>query len=94
LLLQSFQLGLDPFQVSSDMAVMFSLFRILGNDKSPSACTLSLQFLGIFRADEAAEADYKTLEGRHIQLVPPPEGVEDLGPAWIVSSEKYAWLYS
>jgi len=42
LLFQSFQLDLDPFQVSSsDMAVVFSLFRVIGNDKPPSACTLA-----------------------------------------------------
>jgi hypothetical protein len=36
--------------------------------------------LGIFGADESAEAGDEALEGRHIQLVPPPEGVDDLGP--------------
>ncbi|WP_459919080.1 hypothetical protein, partial [Desulfocicer niacini] len=44
------------------------------------ACALSLQILSIFRADEAAEAGDKALESCHIQLVPPPEGVDDLGP--------------
>jgi hypothetical protein len=34
---------------------------------------------GIFRAGKAAEAGDKALEGRHIQLVSPPEGVGDLG---------------
>jgi hypothetical protein len=44
------------------------------------ASALGFQFLGIFGADKAAEAGHKSLEGRHIQLVSAPEGVDDLGP--------------
>jgi hypothetical protein len=52
--------------------------RLTGDELDASA--LGFQFLGIFGADEAAEAGDEALEGRHIQLVPPPKGVHDLGP--------------
>jgi hypothetical protein len=55
------------------------------------ACALSLQLLGIFRADESAEAGDEALEGRHIQLVPPPEGVDDLGPGVAFSGCRTLW---
>lgn len=41
LLFQGFEFDLDPFQIFfADMAVMFSLLRVIGDDKLSSACTL------------------------------------------------------